>query len=156
MKALTGKFDTIIWLGIILITLMMIPAQDHMGWMKAYPKALIVPFDSWLNAIMDVMIAYLGWLFRGNILDSGMADQGCTLGIASPALDGNKLSGLFGCLYRRRVAAGFVCACFLPLYGGDWLLVGEYEHPLACRDFGTDGRGGRVWFRHLGVQFAAG
>ncbi len=65
MKALTGKFDTIIWLGIILITLMMIPAQDHMGWMKAYPKALIVPFDSWLNAIMDVMIAYLGWLFRG-------------------------------------------------------------------------------------------
>lgn len=57
--------DFMSWLGVILVTLGCIAAQDHLDWLSSFPKNLIVPFDTWLNAGMEMLITYLGWFFMG-------------------------------------------------------------------------------------------
>ncbi|MDA7792311.1 ABC transporter permease subunit [bacterium] len=57
--------DIMGWLGVIVITLALIGAQDHLKWLATYPKDLIVPFADVLNAIMNWLVEHVGWLFMG-------------------------------------------------------------------------------------------
>ena len=53
------------WLGIILITVSLISVQSQFSWLVAFPEKFFVPFDLFLNLIMDLMIKHLGWFFMG-------------------------------------------------------------------------------------------
>ncbi|MBX2839345.1 MAG: ABC transporter permease subunit [Gammaproteobacteria bacterium] len=55
---------TLQWLGVITLTLLCIAYQNQWSWMKVFPETWQLPFSNLLNAIMDWMIAYLGWFFR--------------------------------------------------------------------------------------------
>lgn len=53
------------WLGVIAVTLVCLVLQGEWTWMAEYPKDLILPLSSWLNAVMEWIVHYLGWFFLG-------------------------------------------------------------------------------------------
>ncbi|MEQ9488488.1 MAG: ABC transporter permease subunit [Alphaproteobacteria bacterium] len=53
------------WIAILVFTLICIFAKDSVSWLSAYPDSWIVPIVGVLNAIMDIIIEYFGWFFRG-------------------------------------------------------------------------------------------
>lgn len=53
------------WLGVICVTLVCLALQSEWAWMAKYPKHLVVPLSTWLNAIMDWTVEYFGWFFLG-------------------------------------------------------------------------------------------
>ena len=53
------------WLGVICLTLVCLALQGEWTWMAKYPKHLVVPLSSWLNAIMDWIVHFFGWFFLG-------------------------------------------------------------------------------------------
>jgi len=65
MTWLNLQKDSVGWLGIILITVSLISVQSQFSWLVAFPEKFFVPFDLFLNFIMDLMIKHLGWFFMG-------------------------------------------------------------------------------------------
>ena len=57
--------STLHWLGVICVTLVCLALQSEWAWMAKYPKHLVVPLSTWLNAIMDWTVEYFGWFFLG-------------------------------------------------------------------------------------------
>jgi len=53
------------WLGVIALTLLCVVYQNQWPWISAFPESWQIPFSNWLNSIMDWMVDYLGWFFRG-------------------------------------------------------------------------------------------
>ena len=49
MKNSIFEKNTLAWIGIIFITLILLIFQDKWGWASKYPKELIVPFSDWIN-----------------------------------------------------------------------------------------------------------
>ena len=65
MKGLNLQKDSVGWLGIILVTVILVSVQSQFSWLVAFPEKFFVPFDLLLNLIMDLMIKHLGWFFLG-------------------------------------------------------------------------------------------
>ena len=61
------KFDRGLthWLGVIVVTLILISIQSEVSWIKSYPETLIAPFSGWLNSSMAWFIERFGWIFLG-------------------------------------------------------------------------------------------
>lgn len=57
--------NTLIWLGIIAITLLSIYLQGQWKWMAQYPKDMVIPLADWLSFGMDWVIQTTGWFFMG-------------------------------------------------------------------------------------------
>ena len=65
MTGLNLQKDSVGWLGIILVTVILVSVQSQFSWLVAFPETFFVPFDLFLNLIMDLMIKHLGWFFMG-------------------------------------------------------------------------------------------
>ena len=63
MKNSIFEKNTLAWIGIIFITLILLIFQDKWGWASKYPKELIVPFSDWINFSMEKFIEQFGWFF---------------------------------------------------------------------------------------------
>ena len=63
MKNSIFEKNTLAWIGIIFITLILLIFQDKWGWASQYPKELIVPFSDWINFSMEKFIEQFGWFF---------------------------------------------------------------------------------------------
>ena len=63
MKNSIFEKNTLAWIGIIIITLILLIFQDKWGWASKYPKELIVPFSDWINFSMEKFIEQFGWFF---------------------------------------------------------------------------------------------
>ena len=63
MKNSIFEKNTLTWIGIIFITLILLIFQDKWGWASKYPKELIVPFSDWINFSMEKFIEQFGWFF---------------------------------------------------------------------------------------------
>jgi len=63
MKNSIFEKNTLAWIGIIFITLILLIFQDKWGWTSKYPKELIVPFSDWINFSMEKFIEQFGWFF---------------------------------------------------------------------------------------------
>lgn len=57
--------ETINWIGVIVVTLILIALQDKWSWIAEYPDDLIVPLTDWLNLIMGWIVEKFGWFFLG-------------------------------------------------------------------------------------------
>lgn len=53
------------WPVIILFSLICILIQGKVSWVAEFPPALLLPVDTFLNAVMDWIVANLEWLFKG-------------------------------------------------------------------------------------------
>ena len=63
MKNSIFEKNTLTWIGIIFITLILLIFQDKWVWASKYPKELIVPFSDWINFSMEKFIEQFGWFF---------------------------------------------------------------------------------------------
>ena len=63
MKNSIFEKNTLAWIGIIFITLILLIFQDKWVWASKYPKELIVPFSDWINFSMEKFIEQFGWFF---------------------------------------------------------------------------------------------
>ena len=63
MKNSIFEKNTLTWVGIIFITLILLIFQDKWVWASKYPKELIVPFSDWINFSMEKFIEQFGWFF---------------------------------------------------------------------------------------------
>ena len=63
MKNSIFEKNTLAWIGIIFITLILLIFQDKWSWASKYPKELIVPFSDWINFSMEKFIEQFGWFF---------------------------------------------------------------------------------------------
>ena len=59
MKNSIFEKNTLAWIGIIFITLILLIFQDKWGWASKYPKELIVPFSDWINFSMESLLSNL-------------------------------------------------------------------------------------------------
>ena len=64
MRTLADR-NTLHWLGVIALTLFCLALQGEWKWLAEYPKDLVIPLSDWLNAIMDWIVEYFGWFFKG-------------------------------------------------------------------------------------------
>ena len=63
MKSTIFEKNTLSWIVIILITLVLLFFQDKWDWISKYPKELIVPISDWINFSMEKFIDKFGWFF---------------------------------------------------------------------------------------------
>ena len=63
MKSTIFEKDTLSWIMIILITIVLLFFQDKWDWISKYPKELIVPVSDWINFSMEKFIDKFGWFF---------------------------------------------------------------------------------------------
>ena len=63
MKSTIFEKDTLSWIMIILITIVLLFFQDKWDWISKYPKELIVPISDWINFSMEKFIDKFGWFF---------------------------------------------------------------------------------------------
>ena len=63
MRSAILEKKTLIWIGIILITITFLIFKEELDWLTQYPKELIIPFSDWINFLMDKFIYKFGWLF---------------------------------------------------------------------------------------------
>ena len=63
MKNSIFEKNTLAWIGIIFITLILLIFQDKWSWASKYPKELIVPFSDWIKFSMEKFIEQFGWFF---------------------------------------------------------------------------------------------
>ena len=63
MKSTIFEKNTLSWIVIILITIVLLFFQDKWDWISKYPKELIVPVSDWINFSMDKFIDKFGWFF---------------------------------------------------------------------------------------------
>ena len=54
----------IAWIVIAVIAVVCFSLRDELRWLKAYPKAWVIPFDQWVNLGMDWFVINFKWLFR--------------------------------------------------------------------------------------------
>ncbi|MEE8534011.1 MAG: ABC transporter permease subunit [Alphaproteobacteria bacterium] len=55
----------IAWIVAAVIAVVCFSLRDEVGWLKAYPKAWVIPFDVWMNVAMAWFVDSFKWLFRG-------------------------------------------------------------------------------------------
>jgi len=53
------------WIAILVFTLICVFIKNDIAWLGAYPDSWIVPVVGVLNVIMEYVIEYFGWIFRG-------------------------------------------------------------------------------------------
>ena len=63
MKSTIFEKNTLSWIVIILITIVLLFFQDKWDWISKYPKELIVPISDWINFSMEKFIDKFGWFF---------------------------------------------------------------------------------------------
>ena len=63
MKSTIFEKNTLSWIVIILITIVLLFFQDKWVWISKYPKELIVPVSDWINFSMEKFIDKFGWFF---------------------------------------------------------------------------------------------
>ena len=63
MKSTIFEKNTLSWIVIILITIVLLFFQDKWDWISKYPKELIVPVSDWINFSMEKFIDKFGWFF---------------------------------------------------------------------------------------------
>ena len=63
MKSTIFEKNTLSWIVIILITIILLFFQDKWDWISKYPKELIVPVSDWINFSMEKFIDKFGWFF---------------------------------------------------------------------------------------------
>ncbi len=63
MKSIIFEKNTLSWIVIILITIVLLFFQDKWDWISKYPKELIVPVSDWINFSMEKFIDKFGWFF---------------------------------------------------------------------------------------------
>ena len=63
MKSTIFEKNTLSWIVIILITIVLLFFQDKLDWISKYPKELIVPVSDWINFSMEKFIDKFGWFF---------------------------------------------------------------------------------------------
>ena len=63
MKSTIFEKNTLSWIVIILITIVLLFFQDKWVWISKYPKELIVPISDWINFSMEKFIDKFGWFF---------------------------------------------------------------------------------------------
>ena len=63
MKSTIFEKNTLSWIVIILITIVLLFFQDQLDWISKYPKELIVPVSDWINFSMEKFIDKFGWFF---------------------------------------------------------------------------------------------
>ena len=63
MKSTIFEKNTLSWIVIILITIVLLFIQDKWDWISKYPKELIVPVSDWINFSMEKFIDKFGWFF---------------------------------------------------------------------------------------------
>ncbi len=63
MRSTIFEKNTLNWIVIILITIVLLFFQDEWDWISKYPKELIVPFSDWINFSMEKFIDKFGWFF---------------------------------------------------------------------------------------------
>ena len=63
MKSTIFEKNTLIWIVIILITIVLLFFQDKWDWISKYPKELIIPVSDWINFSMEKFIDKFGWFF---------------------------------------------------------------------------------------------
>ena len=63
MKSTIFEKNTISWILIILISIVLLFFQDKWDWISKYPKELIVPISDWINFSMEKFIDKFGWFF---------------------------------------------------------------------------------------------
>ncbi|MEM7207336.1 MAG: ABC transporter permease subunit [Pseudomonadota bacterium] len=62
----TGRASTLdwIWLGLFILTLVLLALRDSLGWLIVFPADWVIPVTEWLNAFMDWCVENLGAYFR--------------------------------------------------------------------------------------------
>ena len=63
MKSTIFEKNTLSWIVIILITIVLLFFQDKWDWISKYPKELIFPVSDWINFSMEKFIDKFGWFF---------------------------------------------------------------------------------------------
>ena len=63
MKSTIFEKNTLSWIVIILITIVLLFFQDKWDWISKYPKELIIPVSDWINFSMEKFIDKFGWFF---------------------------------------------------------------------------------------------
>ena len=63
MKSTIFEKNTLSWIVIIFITIVLLFFQDKWVWISKYPKELIVPVSDWINFSMEKFIDKFGWFF---------------------------------------------------------------------------------------------
>ena len=63
MKSTIFEKNTLSWIVIILITIVLLFFQDKWDWISKYPKELIIPISDWINFSMEKFIDKFGWFF---------------------------------------------------------------------------------------------
>ena len=63
MKSTIFEKNTLSWIVVIFITIVLLFFQDKWDWISKYPKELIVPISDWINFSMEKFIDKFGWFF---------------------------------------------------------------------------------------------
>ena len=63
MKSTIFEKNTLSWIVVIFITIVLLFFQDKWDWISKYPKELIVPVSDWINFSMEKFIDKFGWFF---------------------------------------------------------------------------------------------
>ncbi len=65
----------VVWLVTGVVVVVLFALRGQYDWVTKLPKELVIPLDAWLNAFMDLFVAYFKWLFRAisALLDWPMA-----------------------------------------------------------------------------------
>ena len=79
MKSTIFEKNTLSWIVIILITLVLLFFQDKWDWISKYPKELIVPVSDWINFSMEKFIDKFGWFFFKYFLAIELANHRCAM-----------------------------------------------------------------------------